>query len=194
FSGLNWAGEGKPDRLRLARRIENRQDARFVGNTAYAVTVKEGNLSLEAINKDIITHFSFAEPFSVRFRYPELCTSAEMGRCIITAMKKSDIFVATLVAHASRKSWCHGPRRDPNAYSKRGKFLASSFREAEFWGRPLDEPHRLMVSTPLIGDKETIEKGLFGRSVSSEDIAMEERWKLHAKMRRAALKKANDSI
>ena len=109
-------------------------------------------------------------------------------------MKPQDLFSQKLVAHINRKAWWHVPPRDPSAYSKRGKFLASSFREAEFWGRPLDEPQRVMVSTPLIGDEETIEKKLFGRRVSSDDIAMEERWKLDAKMRRAALKKGYDSI
>ena len=109
-------------------------------------------------------------------------------------MKKSNAFVATLVAHVNRKEWWHVPPRDPNAYGKRGKFLASSFREAEFWGRPLDEPQRVAVRKPLIGDEETIEKKLFGRRVSSEDITMEERWKLDAKMRRAALRRGYDSL
>jgi hypothetical protein len=115
-------------------------------------------------------------------------------RAIIDAMKPQDLFSQKLVAHINRKAWWHVPPRDPSAYSKRGKFLASSFREAEFWGRPLDEPQRVMVSSPLIGDEETIEKKLFGRRVSSEDIPMEERWKLDAKMRRAALRKGYDSL
>jgi hypothetical protein len=109
-------------------------------------------------------------------------------------MKKGEIFVESLVAHVNRKSWWHVPPRDPNAYSKRGKFLASSFREAEFWGRPMDEPESVAITKPLIGDEETIEKQLFGRRVSSEDIGMEERWKLDAKIKRAALKKGYDSI
>jgi len=46
----------------------------------------------------------------------------------------------------------------------------------------------------LIGDEEAIEKELFGRRVSSEDITIEERWKLGAKMRRAALRKGYDSL
>lgn len=109
-------------------------------------------------------------------------------------MKKSDAFLKKLIAHVNRKEWWHVPPRDPSAYRKRGRFLASSFREAEFWGRPLDEPERVAVSKPLIGDEETIEKKLFGRRVSSEDITMEERWKLDARMRRAALRKGYDSL
>lgn len=109
-------------------------------------------------------------------------------------MKKIDIFVESLIAHVNRKSWWHVPPRDPSAYGKRGKFLASSFREAEFWGRPLDEPQTVRITKPLIGDQETIEKQLFGRRVSSEDIAIDERWKLDAKIKRAALRKGYDSI
>jgi hypothetical protein len=124
----------------------------------------------------------------------ELSISAETARCIITAMKKGGVFFESLVAHVNRKEWWHVPPRDPSAYGKRGKFLASSFREAEFWGRPLDEPQRVAISKPLIGDEETIEKKLFGRRVSSEDITIEERWKLDAKMRSAALKKGYDSL
>jgi hypothetical protein len=44
-------------------------------------------------------------------------------------MRKSRVFFENVVAHINRKEWWHVPPRDPSAYSKRGKFLASSFRE-----------------------------------------------------------------
>lgn len=109
-------------------------------------------------------------------------------------MKKNDHFAERLIAHVNRKEWWHVPPRDPAAYGKRGRFLASSFREAEFWGRPLDEPQKVAVKRPLVGDEETIEKELFGQRVSHEDIAVEDRWTIDAKMRRAALAKGYDSI
>jgi hypothetical protein len=37
-----------------------------------------------------------------------------------------------LIAFVNRKRWWHVPSRDPEAYRKRGKFLASSYREGEF--------------------------------------------------------------
>lgn len=85
---------------------------------------------------------------------------------------------------------------DPNAYGKRGKFLASSFGEAEFWGRPLDEPLRVTVARPLVGDEATIERKLFGKCVSREDIVrtMKQRWNLDALMKRTALRLGYDSI
>jgi len=108
--------------------------------------------------------------------------------------KNASIFYEKLIAHVNRKDWWHVPPRDPHSYGKRGKFLASSFREAEFWGRPLDEPQSVTIARPLIGDEETIEKSLLGRRVSGEDMAMEERWTLDAKMKRAALARGYDSI
>ena len=99
-----------------------------------------------------------------------------------------------LIAFVNRKDWWHVPPRDPNAYRKRGKFLASSFREAEFWGRPLDEPQKVIVARPLVGDEKTIERQLFGKRVSDESISMDDRWKLDARMKSAALAKGYDSI
>lgn len=109
-------------------------------------------------------------------------------------MKRRANPLKKLIARINRKDWWHVPPCDPDAYKKRGKFLASSFREAEFWGRPLDEPQRVTISKPLIGDEGAIEKNLFGRRVSREDIAVEARWRLDARMKRAALRKGYDSI
>ncbi len=65
-----------------------------------------------------------------------------------------------IVAHVNRKGWWHVPPQDPMAYSKRGKFFASSFSEAEFYGRPLDEPQRVVIAKPLVGDEQAIAKAL----------------------------------
>lgn len=108
--------------------------------------------------------------------------------------RQRDSFFEKLVAHINRKDWWHVPPQDPAAYRKRGKFLASSFREAEFWGRPLDQPLRVIVKRPLVGDEDTIEKELFGRRISRDDIGVEKRWNLDAKMKEAALAKGYDSI
>ncbi len=109
-------------------------------------------------------------------------------------MKKTNRSLERLIAHINRKEWWHVPPREPDAYRKRGKFLASSFRDAEFWGRPLDQPQKVAVNRPLVGDESAIEKNLFGRRVSREDIAIQKRWALDARMKRAALAKGYDSI
>jgi hypothetical protein len=64
------------------------------------------------------------------------------------------------VKHVNRKKWWHVPPADPAAYSMRGKFLASNFAEAEFWGRPLDEPEKVAIAKPLVGDERAISKAL----------------------------------
>lgn len=99
-----------------------------------------------------------------------------------------------LIAFVNRKAWWHVPPRDPGAYRKRGQFLASSLREAEFWGRPLPEPLRVSVNKPLVGDETAIERRLFGRRVSHEGLSMEQRWSLDARMKRVALAQGYDSI
>jgi len=98
------------------------------------------------------------------------------------------------VRHVNRKNWWHVPPRDPRAYLKRGKFFAASFAEAEFWGRPLNEPFRVQIRRPLVGDEATIEVQLFGRRVSEEDISMEKRWTLDAKIKKEALRQGYDSV
>ena len=106
--------------------------------------------------------------------------------------------LAKLIQHVNRKSWWHVPPQDPEAYKKRGKFYASSFHEAEFWGRPLDQSMKVAVSNPLIGDERTIERKLFGRliphPVPDSDKVLEWRWNTDAKMKKLALKKGFDSI
>jgi hypothetical protein len=103
-----------------------------------------------------------------------------------------------LVARINRKDWWHVPPSDTTAYQKRGKFLASTFREAEFWGRPLDTPIRVHISNPIIGDEPAIETELLGTpSIYPGDDSprlIEWRWKLDAKLKAAALARGYDSI
>lgn len=103
-----------------------------------------------------------------------------------------------LIAHLNRKGWWHCPPEDSDAYRKRGRFYASSFHEAEFWGRPLDDPQHVNVLNPLIGDEDSIEIELFGKLMPEPKPgspgAMEWRWKLDAKMKKASLSKGYDSI
>jgi hypothetical protein len=99
-----------------------------------------------------------------------------------------------MVAHINRKDWWHVPPSDPEAYKKRGKFLASSYREAEFWGRPLNEPQRVRVENPLVGDEAAIEIELLGKRTATEDISVDDRYKLDARLKQEASKRGYDSI
>ncbi len=107
-------------------------------------------------------------------------------------------FLGKLVSHINRKDWWHVPPLDPTAYRKRGKFLASSFGEAEFYGRPLDEPQRVKIANPLLGDEQSIWRVLFGKVIPvpepEERNFLKERLALDARMKRAALSHGYDSI
>lgn len=74
--------------------------------------------------------------------------------------KKQRRHLQRLVEHVNRKNWWHVPPVDPDAYQKRGKFLASSFEEAEFYGRPIDDPQKVVIRRPLIGDERAISRVL----------------------------------
>lgn len=102
--------------------------------------------------------------------------------------------IQKLIKHVNRKDWWHVTPADPKAYEKRGKFLASSFREAEFYGRPNDMPERVTIASPVVGDNNTIERKLIGRVESRPDISVQERFALDAKLHRAALQRGYDSI
>lgn len=99
-----------------------------------------------------------------------------------------------LILHINRKAWWHVPPMDPRAYEKRGKFLASSFREAEFYGRPHDIPERVAIVAPVVGDDHYIETTLIGRVESAPNMSVPKRLALDARLRRAALRRGFDSI
>jgi hypothetical protein len=102
--------------------------------------------------------------------------------------------IQRLIAHVNRKKWWHVKPSDPRAYEKRGKFLASSFEEAEFYGRPGDEPERVRIASPVVGDNDAIERKLTGRVESGPETRIKARFALDRKLRRAALQKGYDSI
>ena len=102
--------------------------------------------------------------------------------------------IERIVAHVNRKEWWHVPPNDPMAYAKRGKFFASSFREAEFYGRPLDTPQNVVIATPLVGDEQEIAKVLGIPPQQHEGMSLEELAAHDALWRNAALAKGFDSI
>ena len=103
-------------------------------------------------------------------------------------------YVDKLIRHINGKDWWHVPPADSRAYQKRGKFFASTFREAEFYGRPKDEPERVCITAPLIGDNDAIERRLLGKVESHPEITVRKRLSLDAKLRRAAVRRGFDSI
>jgi hypothetical protein len=102
-------------------------------------------------------------------------------------------FYKRLITHINRKQWWHVPPVGQDAYQKRGKFFSSSFAEAEFWGRPLDEPQKVTVKKPLVGDERRISRVL-GIPAQHDGMTLEEIAAHDARWRNAAITKGYDAI
>jgi hypothetical protein len=108
-----------------------------------------------------------------------------------------------LIDKINKSEWWHVSPGDPEVYKKRGKFLASTYQQAEFYGRPKDMPYRISIENPVYGfsEVEILEK-LFPDSyknmVLSDDEDMEDYYKaridLDAAMFRRAKLLGYDSI
>ena len=59
-----------------------------------------------------------------------------------------------LIEKVNNSYWWHVPPRDSDAYKKRGKFLAPTYRQAEFYGRPNMDPEQVKISNPIFGFSE----------------------------------------
>ncbi len=68
-----------------------------------------------------------------------------------------------LIEKVNKSDWWHVLPGDEFAYKKRGKFLASTYHQAEFYGRPNINPEKVKISNPVFGFSEReILKILFG--------------------------------
>ena len=103
--------------------------------------------------------------------------------------------------------WWHVPPVDPNAYKKRGKFLSSTYTQAENYGRPNIDPEKVSISRPVYGftEKEILRQLFANRSKSlfkivdrlnesDESSSYRKRIALDAKMYKRAKKMGYDAI
>lgn len=60
-----------------------------------------------------------------------------------------------LIDKINSSYWWHVVPRNKDAYKKHGKFLASTYGQAEFYGRPQNNPERVNIANPLWSDSET---------------------------------------
>ncbi|MFA5858898.1 MAG: hypothetical protein WC955_07510 [Elusimicrobiota bacterium] len=108
-----------------------------------------------------------------------------------------------LIKKINQSIWWHVTPRDPDAYKKRGKFLASTYQQAEFYGRPNDIPEKVNITNPVYGTSETnILKILFPmnyKKLCLSDLDDRKDWykrriTLDAKMYKKAQKMGYDAI
>ena len=59
-----------------------------------------------------------------------------------------------LINKINQSLWWHVAPKDLTAYKKRGKFFASTYKQAEFYGRPNDIPEKVDISNPVYGISE----------------------------------------
>jgi len=109
-------------------------------------------------------------------------------------MRIKRVHLTKLIAHINRKHWWHVTPADPDAYQKRGKFYASSFREAEFYGRPNDVSERVNITNPFVCDNVSIEKELLWKVATYDGIGFAEIASIDERLRRIALRRGFDSI
>jgi hypothetical protein len=99
-----------------------------------------------------------------------------------------------LIQHVNKKGWYHVPPAEGEpAYSKRGQFFASNYKDAEFYGRPLDEPQNPQIKKPLVGDETAIAKEL-GIPPQKEGMSREEISEHDKQWGSAAKQKGYDAI
>lgn len=72
-----------------------------------------------------------------------------------------------LIDKVNQSFWWHVPPQDPVTYRKRGKFFASTYKQAEFYGRPDGKSNKVRVCNPVYGfSEEELLIKLFGKSMA----------------------------
>jgi len=98
-----------------------------------------------------------------------------------------------LVFYINSHNWWRTVLPDEKMVKARGLFYASSYRDAEFYGRPINTPSNVNVKYPLVGDEAHIMQAL-SLPLPSQDISIKERFALDAKIMRLATAKGHDSV
>lgn len=108
-----------------------------------------------------------------------------------------------LIEKINKSDWWHVSPKDSDSYKKRGKFLASTYQQAEFYGKPNNKPEKVKINNPLFGfsELEILEK-LFSKEEAKDFLNKvlesknyyNDRIELDAKMYKKAKKLGFDCI
>ncbi|MFA6119691.1 MAG: hypothetical protein WC688_07245 [Parachlamydiales bacterium] len=109
-----------------------------------------------------------------------------------------------LIEKINSSNWWHVRPQDKKSYKKRGKFLASTYKQAEFYGKPNLESEKVAIKNPIYGFSELeILTKLFGENakklldkvLNADNCCFyNERTNLDAKIFEKARKSGYDSI
>jgi len=67
---------------------------------------------------------------------------------------KGHVLKDFLIRKINAGEWWHVMPCDPDAYKKRGKFYASTYLQAQYYGKPTDTPEKVTVNNPVFGFSE----------------------------------------
>lgn len=111
---------------------------------------------------------------------------------------------STLINKINSSDWWHVPPLDKNAYKKRGKFLASTYLQAEFYGRPNMQPEKVNIKNPVYGFSEleilrklsptSIAKTLLNEVLETNDDFYEKRKALDKQIYKQAKSQGFDAV
>ena len=108
-----------------------------------------------------------------------------------------------LMDKINKSEWWHVTPGDPDAYKKRGKFLASTYQQAEFYGRPNDVPEKVSITNPVYGFSEKeiltqlfpeVDNSSLLDNFADEDYCYQQRIELDAAMFKKAKSLGYDAI
>lgn len=108
-----------------------------------------------------------------------------------------------LINKINASNWWHVTPNDTEAYKKRGRFLASTYNQAAFYGRPNNQPEKVSIKYPLwAASEESLLKLLFPNTyrekfkmvTGSERNYYKQRIELDAQMHQKAKKLGYDCI
>ena len=67
---------------------------------------------------------------------------------------KGHVLKDSLIRKINTGKWWHVTPRDSDAYKKRGKFFASTYLQAQYYGKPTDVPEKVTINNPVFGFSE----------------------------------------
>lgn len=97
-----------------------------------------------------------------------------------------------IIKRINKRAWWRTAINE-NAIQERGIFFASSFSQAEFYGRPVDEPFKVNIKKPLVGDEAHV-MTILGLNVPDPEISIPDLLKLEALKMKTASSLGFDSI
>ncbi len=68
--------------------------------------------------------------------------------------KKGPALKDLLINKINSGKWWHATPCDPDAYNKRGRFFASTYLQAQYYGKPNDAPEKVTINNPVFGFSE----------------------------------------